>query len=101
MFEGRRLSHRAALTPHEPPPKWRREGRTCPATCGLRIWAGHGRHDPKTVRALSRHAEFDQTWDTYAHPPLAVEGIKVTTFGSIFDPADLRPEAGPGSGGAV
>jgi hypothetical protein len=53
------------------------------------------------VRALSRHAEFDQTWDTYAHPPLAVEGIKVTTFGSIFDPADLRPEAGPGSGGAV
>jgi integrase len=25
-----------------------------------------GKHDPKTVQALSRHAEFRETWDTYA-----------------------------------
>lgn len=43
-----------------------------------------GNHDPKTVQALSRHAEFSETWDTYAHPPLAVEGIIVTAFGAAF-----------------
>jgi integrase len=43
-----------------------------------------GKHDPKTVQALSRHAEFSETWDTYAHPPLAVEGITVTAFGAAF-----------------
>ena len=43
-----------------------------------------GQHDPKTVQALSRHAEFSQTWDTYAHPPLAVEGVTVTAFSSAF-----------------
>jgi integrase len=45
-----------------------------------------GRHDPKTVQALSRHANFEETWDTYAHPPLAVEGITVTTFSKLFAP---------------
>ncbi|MCF1594807.1 tyrosine-type recombinase/integrase [Streptomyces muensis] len=30
---------------------------------------GSGKHDPKTVQALSRHAKFSETWDTYAHPP--------------------------------
>lgn len=43
-----------------------------------------GEHDPKTVQALSRHAEFSETWDTYAHPPLAVEAVRVTAFGAAF-----------------
>jgi integrase len=43
-----------------------------------------GQHDPKTVQALSRHSEFSQTWETYAHPPLAVEGVTITTFSSAF-----------------
>uniref|UniRef100_UPI003517F761 tyrosine-type recombinase/integrase n=1 Tax=Streptomyces calvus TaxID=67282 RepID=UPI003517F761 len=30
---------------------------------------GSGKHDPKTVQALSRHAEFSETWDTYARTP--------------------------------
>jgi integrase len=51
-----------------------------------------GLHDPKTVQALSRHAEFSETWDTYAHPPLAVEGIKVTAFGTLFAPDDVAGE---------
>ncbi|MGW4490404.1 tyrosine-type recombinase/integrase [Streptomyces sp. NPDC004376] len=46
-----------------------------------------GDFDPKTVQALSRHAEFSETWDTYAHPPLAIQGVKVRTFGSLFAPA--------------
>ncbi|MCX5601216.1 site-specific integrase [Streptomyces phaeochromogenes] len=48
-----------------------------------------GKHDPKTVQALSRHARFSETWDTYARPPLAAEGVKVTAFGSAFR---LHPE---------
>ncbi|MFJ3824933.1 tyrosine-type recombinase/integrase [Streptomyces nodosus] len=51
-----------------------------------RLAAG-GEHDPKTVQALSRHAEFSETMDTYAHPPVAVQGVKVTTFSHLFDPA--------------
>jgi integrase len=43
-----------------------------------------GHHDPKTVQALSRHAEFSETWDTYAHPPLAVENATVTAFTLAF-----------------
>lgn len=31
-----------------------------------------GEYDPKTVQALSRHAEFSETSDTHAHPPVAV-----------------------------
>ncbi|WP_405731201.1 tyrosine-type recombinase/integrase [Streptomyces sp. NBC_01537] len=50
--------------------------------------AASGRHDPKTVQALSRHAEFSETWDTYAHPPLAVEGVKVTVFSNAFTPVE-------------
>ncbi|TJZ94956.1 tyrosine-type recombinase/integrase [Actinacidiphila oryziradicis] len=49
---------------------------------------GASGHDPKTVQALSRHAEFSETWDTYAHPPLAVEGITVRAFGALFASAD-------------
>ncbi|MEV0555195.1 tyrosine-type recombinase/integrase [Streptomyces sp. NPDC050597] len=41
-----------------------------------------GKRDPKTVQAHPRHAEFSETWDTYAHPPLAVE--EVTVFGTAF-----------------
>lgn len=44
-------------------------------------------HDPKTVQALSRHARFTETWDTYAHPPLAVEGVKVAQFSGLFTPS--------------
>jgi len=54
-------------------------------TCGL--------YDPKTVQALSRHADFSQTWDTYAHPPLAIEGISVTAFGSTFHSLMTSPGA--------
>ncbi|MBY8887289.1 tyrosine-type recombinase/integrase [Streptomyces sp. PTM05] len=43
-----------------------------------------GKFDPKTVQALSRHAEFSETWDTYAHPPLAVQGVKVEAFSELF-----------------
>lgn len=45
---------------------------------------GPGQHDPKTVQALSRHARFTETWDTYARPPRAVEGLRVTAFGDAF-----------------
>ncbi|MCD7439471.1 site-specific integrase [Streptomyces lincolnensis] len=47
-----------------------------------------GKHDPKTVQALSRHAKFSETWDTYAHPPLAVEEVMVTVFGTAFSHID-------------
>ncbi len=43
-----------------------------------------GEFDPKTVQALCRHAKFTETWDTYAHPPVAVHGLTVTTFGGLF-----------------
>ena len=46
-----------------------------------------GDHDPKTVQALSRHGDFAQTWETYAHPPVAVEGVTVRTFSRAFDTA--------------
>ncbi|MEU2607642.1 tyrosine-type recombinase/integrase [Streptomyces luteogriseus] len=51
-----------------------------------------GKYDPKTVQALSRHAEFSETWDTYAHPPLAVQGVKVTTFSGLFATSGEEPE---------
>ncbi|WP_245796685.1 site-specific integrase [Actinacidiphila alni] len=44
--------------------------------------------DPKTVQALCRHATFEETWDTYAHPPMAVEGVKVRAFGLMFGSDD-------------
>lgn len=47
-----------------------------------------GEFDPKTVQALCRHAKFTETWDTYAHPPVAVHGVTVTTFGGLFVPAE-------------
>ncbi|MGW2045893.1 tyrosine-type recombinase/integrase [Streptomyces sp. NPDC001858] len=43
-----------------------------------------GLHDPKTVQVLSRHARFSETWDTYAQPPLAAEGLSVSVFSSAF-----------------
>ncbi|MEY9969514.1 integrase [Streptacidiphilus sp. MAP12-16] len=43
-----------------------------------------GQHDPKTVQAVSRHSEFSQTRETYAHSPLAVEGVTITTFSGAF-----------------
>lgn len=45
---------------------------------------GPGQHDPKTVQVLSRHARFTETWDTYARPPRAAEGLHVTAFGDAF-----------------
>ncbi|MEZ0070291.1 integrase [Streptacidiphilus sp. MAP12-20] len=50
-----------------------------------------GQHDPKTVQALSRHADFAETWDTYAHPPIAVEGVTVNAFRTLF--AETSPVA--------
>ncbi|MEU6349611.1 site-specific integrase [Streptomyces sp. NPDC047072] len=47
-----------------------------------------GRYDPKTVQALSRHAQFTETWDTYAHPPIAVQGVRVNTFSQLFGTSD-------------
>jgi site-specific recombinase XerD len=56
-----------------------------------------GQHDPKTVQALSRHAQFSQTWDTYAHPPRAVDAsVKVRTFSGLFIPADGTEERAAG-----
>lgn len=49
--------------------------------------------DPKTVQALCRHATFEETWDTYAHPPMAVEGVKVQTFGGMFGSASGGQQA--------
>ncbi|WP_244415041.1 site-specific integrase [Streptomyces hygroscopicus] len=43
-----------------------------------------GTHDPKTVQALSRHARFEETWNTYAKLPVAVQGVKVSTFSGLF-----------------
>ncbi|MGK5498508.1 tyrosine-type recombinase/integrase [Streptomyces sp. URMC 125] len=57
-----------------------------------------GKYDPKTVQALSRHAEFSETWDTYAHPPVAVQGVKVDTFSGLFGiggPGAAQAEHGP------
>ena len=51
-----------------------------------------GQHDPKTVQALSRHARFSETWETYAHPPRAVEGVTVTTFSGLFAPPDTSQD---------
>jgi integrase len=45
-----------------------------------------GHHDPKTTQALSRHSTFSLTWDTYARPPRAVEGVTVRTFSDSFAP---------------
>jgi integrase len=52
--------------------------------------------DPKTVQALSRHAEFTETMDTYAHPPVAVPGVTVQTFGRLFTPAGDDEERAAG-----
>lgn len=60
---------------------------------------GSGKHDPKTVQALSRHAKFSETWDTYAHPPLAVEEVTVTVFGTTFSQRE-NPVSVPRSGAA-
>lgn len=58
------------------------------------ILGASGEHDPKTVQALSRHAEFSETWDTYAHPPLAVEAVRVAAFGAAFsNDADVSQTA--------
>ncbi|MFD8046510.1 tyrosine-type recombinase/integrase [Streptomyces sp. Tu102] len=58
-----------------------------------------GKHDPKTVQALSRHARFSETWDTYAHPPRAVEEVTVTVFGTAFSHIDALANT-PGAGAA-
>ncbi|MER5195635.1 hypothetical protein ACWD3J_06420 [Streptomyces sp. NPDC002755] len=36
------------------------------------------------MKALSRHAEFSETWDTYAYPPLAIESVTVSAFSFAF-----------------
>ncbi|MEV6013319.1 tyrosine-type recombinase/integrase [Streptomyces sp. NPDC051976] len=57
--------------------------------------------DPKTTQALSRHAEFTETMDTYAHPPEVVPGVTVKVFGALFaadDTADDLPDDEPEDG---
>ncbi|MEU5281094.1 tyrosine-type recombinase/integrase [Streptomyces asoensis] len=61
---------------------------------------GSGKHDPKTVQALSRHAKFSETWDTYAHPPIAVEEVTVTVFGTTFSHVDM-PTGAPQNGATI
>ncbi|WP_280666059.1 MULTISPECIES: tyrosine-type recombinase/integrase [unclassified Kitasatospora] len=53
---------------------------------------GAAGHDRKTVQALSRHSDPSMT-DRYAHPPEAVEGLKIKAFGALFDPGSGRREA--------
>lgn len=49
-----------------------------------RALATSGNHDPKTVPRLSRHARFEETWDTYAETGAGAEEVKVTAFSSAF-----------------
>ncbi|MDQ0773072.1 integrase [Streptomyces aurantiacus] len=52
---------------------------------------GPGKHDPKTVQSLSRHARFTETWDVYARPPKIAEGLTVTVFAQAFHSMLQRP----------
>ncbi|MDX2694705.1 site-specific integrase [Streptomyces ipomoeae] len=64
-------------------------------------WLGaSGQFDPKTVQALARHAKFNETWDTYAHPPVAVQGVTVNTFGGLFVSRRGPDPGSPRFGGA-
>ncbi|KJY37067.1 tyrosine-type recombinase/integrase, partial [Streptomyces katrae] len=49
-----------------------------------RTLATSGNHDPKTVQRLSRHARFEETWDTYAETGAGAEDVKVIAFSSAF-----------------
>ncbi|MFD3338872.1 tyrosine-type recombinase/integrase [Streptomyces anthocyanicus] len=53
---------------------------------------GPGKHDPKTVQSLSRHARFTETWDTYARPPKIAEGLTVTAFAQAFHSILQQPK---------
>lgn len=54
-------------------------------------------HDPKTVQALSRHSQFAMTWDTYAHPPRAVDAsVRIQVFTRAFGPTG--DQTGPAAG---
>ncbi|MEY9968477.1 integrase [Streptacidiphilus sp. MAP12-16] len=55
--------------------------------------AASGHFDPKTVQALSRHRRFSITWDTYAHPPVVAEGVRVTAFTALARQAEDGVEA--------
>ncbi|MFI0778057.1 tyrosine-type recombinase/integrase [Streptomyces sp. NPDC021212] len=59
-----------------------------------------GQFDPKTVQALARHAKFNETWDTYVHPPVAVQGVTVSTFGGLFVSAERVQSGNAHYGGA-
>lgn len=59
--------------------------------------AACGQHDPKTVQALSRHQRFSMTMDTYAHPPVVAEGVRVTAFTILALQKASRPEGAQGS----
>ncbi|MFK3735682.1 tyrosine-type recombinase/integrase [Streptomyces sp. NPDC088090] len=52
-----------------------------------------GDHDPKEVQRLSRHARFDETWDTYAGSGAGAETVDVTAFSAVFAPANEGDDA--------
>ncbi|MFJ8213262.1 tyrosine-type recombinase/integrase [Streptomyces sp. NPDC096033] len=61
-----------------------------------RTLATSGDHDPKTVQRLSRHARFEETWDTYAETGAGAEDVKVTAFSSAFTATGDTAEAATG-----
>ncbi|MER8047135.1 site-specific integrase [Streptomyces sp. NPDC094032] len=53
-----------------------------------RTLATSGDHDPKTVQRLSRHARFEETWETYAGSGAGAETVKITAFSDAFTATD-------------
>lgn len=59
-----------------------------------RTLATSGKHDPKTVQRLSRHARFEETWETYTGTEAGAEAVKITAFSDAFtDKGDDAVEA--------
>jgi integrase len=57
--------------------------------------AESGDYGAKTVQVMSRHARFQETWDTYAKVRRKIESVDVTTFSKLFGQArssDLAQE---------
>lgn len=61
-----------------------------------RTLAKSGSHDPKTVQRLSRHARFEETWETYAGSGAGAEVVKVTAFSAAFAPFEEGDGAAAG-----
>ncbi len=61
-----------------------------------RTLATSGDHDPKTVQRLSRHARFEETWETYAGSGAGAETVKVVAFSAAFAPSEEDGQAAAG-----